>query len=156
MGRQPGVFDSPGPQGRELIALFRPFGKGQDSEHALAVEFHAGRDLSRQLDFGDGLAKGRGDSPQVGGVFLAAGENVAAVGAKGDEPDLALVTKSWPKRPAGGRVPELSPAVVAAGQDRASVGTDRQGRRRPSWRKEARPAGRSSNPTAWRRGPIRR
>ena len=104
-----------------------------------------------------GSPDARGDVPEMGGVLLAAGEDGAAVGAEGDEPDLALVPEGRPDRPAGGLVPELGRAVVAAGQDGAAVGADGQGAEAAvvPQRGRDRPAGRA-NPRAARRGPIRR
>ena len=96
-------------------------------ERAVVAEFHAGGDLDAAERSGRGAVEGRGDVPEVGGVLLAAGEDGPAVGAEGDEPDLALVAERRADRPAGGLVPELGGPVVAAGQDGPAVGADRQG-----------------------------
>ena len=60
-----------GAEACEPISPIDPLADGEDPQGALDVEFHARRDLGRELDLGDGLARARGDVPEVGDVLLA-------------------------------------------------------------------------------------
>ena len=122
-------------------------------ERPVVEELHPGRDLDRAFDLSDRVVQGRGDVPQVGRVLLAAGEDGAAVGAEGDEPDLVLVAEGRADRLARGLVPELGRPVVAAGQHGPAVAADGQGPERavvPQGRGDR--TARSSRPRA---GPSR-
>src|SRR5262249_59280528 len=65
--------------------------------------------------------------PELDRSILSARGDKSAVGAESDAAREALVPAEVGKRPAGGDLPQLDVMVIAHGDEKLTVGTERQG-----------------------------
>src|SRR5262245_21868865 len=111
----------------ELPTVLAPRGGREHTEHVVLVKFEAGDDACPEMDAPWVAGNGGRHGPKAGGIVEAAGEERIAARTERHDADTGAMRQRWTQRLARTGVPQSRRAIVAAGDDHASIGAERGG-----------------------------